>query len=253
MNSQPGRRLAGKVCLVTGGSSGIGQAAAIAFAREGARVVVADAELAAAEKAVRRAAVGEATAVRLDVTQPAAVRAAIESVAERHGRLDVLACVAGVALPEDGYVHETDPAVWERTFAVNVQGTFLCCKYGVLQMLRQGGGVIVNCASTAGLMPGVGAVYDASMTAVSELTRVIALHYGAENIRCNTVVPDGMVTPLPAHPTIRTLSERLGLVGPASRTWFARPEQIAPAFVFLASDDSSYLTGVDFPVHAGGP
>src|SRR5262245_31572957 len=101
MTIELGRRLAGKVSLVTGAGTGIGQAAAIAFAREGARVVVADAELAAAEKAARRAgAAGEATAVRLDVTQPAEVQAAIESVAERYGRLDVLACVAGVALPE---------------------------------------------------------------------------------------------------------------------------------------------------------
>ena len=147
--------------------------------------------------------------------------------------------------------HETDPAVWDQTFDVNLRGTFLCCKYAVLQMMRQGGGVIVNTASTSSLMPGVCPVYDASKSAVLQLTRVIAAQYAARDIRCNAVAPGGTATPLVAHPNFRSTSERFGSVAPMLRPPFSQPEQIAPAFVFLASDDASYLTGAFFPVDAG--
>jgi NAD(P)-dependent dehydrogenase (short-subunit alcohol dehydrogenase family) len=238
------------VILVTGAGSAIGRATAIAFAREGARLVVADFDPASAEETARRAAAGEALVVGLDVTQPAAVEATVAKVVQRYGRLDVLACIAGVLLPEDALLHETDPAVWDRTFGVNVTGTFLCCRYAVRQMLAQGGGVIVNTAAPFGPLPGVCPVYDASATAVAQLTRVVALQHAAEGIRCNAVAPGGMATPPVAHSGFGALPERPGRAEPAGRPP-VQPEEVAAAFVFLASDDSSYLTGVEFPVDAG--
>lgn len=246
MAIEVGRRLNGKVILVTGGGAGLGQAAVIAFAREGARVIVTDANLPDAEKTARQAAaVGEAWPLVLDVTRPVEVEVAVATIVERYGRLDVLACTAGIVLPGDGFVHETEPAVWDQTFNVNVRGTFLCCKYAVRQMRQQGGGVIVNTASTLGLPSGACAVYDAATTAVLQLSRSIALQYGGQNIRCNTVVPGEMAPPLPAHPRLQALA------APASGgPPFVRLEQVAATFVFLASEEASYLTGVDFPAGA---
>jgi NAD(P)-dependent dehydrogenase (short-subunit alcohol dehydrogenase family) len=210
MDGVSGRRLAGKVILVTGGGTAIGRVAALAFAREGGRVVVADHDLAVAEAVAHQAAAaGEVAALRLDVTRPADVEAVVADIVARYGRLD-------------GLVHETDPTVWDQTFAVNVTGAFLCSQATVRQMLAQGGGVIVNLALIVNA-PDVAPVFDAAQTAVLQLTRVIALQYAAQHIRCNAIV-----------------------AGAAA----AQPEQIAPALVFLASEDASYLTGVAFPVDA---
>jgi len=246
------RRLDGKVCLVTGAASGIGRATALAFAREGATVVAADRDFAGAEETVRRATgPGTVVARRLDVTVAAAVEQAVAETVAMHGRLDVLACIAGILLPEDGLVHETDPAVWDRVMDVNLRGTFLCCKYALPQMLAQGGGVIVNTGSTAAVSANICPVYGATKAGVVRLTQVIATQYAERNIRCNAVGPGTVNTPLIQPPAFREMAARFPGVEGVLPGAYAEPEQIAATFVFLASDESSYITGAHFLVDAG--
>ena len=260
-------RLAGKVAVVTGAGSGIGRAIAIGFAREGARVLAVDRNAAAAEATVKEVASavagaaagdggpsgGSAIAVRADVTSVADVRAMVRAGVEAFGRLDVLVNNAAVQLHgRDGRCHEVDEAVWEETLAVNLSGPFLCAKYVLPELLRAGGGAIVNVASpTAFQGKGAGyTAYAASKGGVSTLTRVLAADYAADKIRCNAIVPGATQTPL-----IETLladdaiRRRLETLSPLGR--LGTPADIVPLAVYLASDESSFATGAHFYVDGG--
>ncbi len=244
-------RLAGKVALITGAGSGIGRATAIEFAQEGARVVAGDIDQAAAEETAR--VVPGMTAMGVDVTLAPSVRGAIATVVETHGRIDILVNNVGVGLA--GRVDQTEESDWDRIMAVNLKGVFLGCKFAIPYMRQQGGGVIVNTASTVGLV-GVPerAAYCASKGGVIALTRAMALDHVGEGIRVNCVAPGAIDTPLvraymTRHPDPEGLWKELVSRHPMGR--LGTPEEIARAILYLASDESSFVTGSVLIVDGG--
>src|SRR5262249_19559587 len=189
-------RLQDKVCIVTGGGSGIGRATALLFAEEGARLVVADKRVAGG-LAVAAECVGkdaQALAVETDVADAAHVKRLVEATVERFGRIDVLVNNAGYGIP--GSVVETDEAAWDALMATNVRGVFLCCKYAIPVMKANGGGAIVNTASV-GAAVGIATrgAYCPSKGAVAALTRAIAVDHVDDRIRCNAIAPGTIDTP----------------------------------------------------------
>jgi len=237
--------LKGRVALITGGSSGIGRATALAFAREGARVVIGNRRVSEGEETVRRvkAAGGEAMLVRTDVTKAAHIEMLVAKTVETHGRLDCAFNNAGVT----GDIARTAQCTeenWDRTMSVNLKGVWLAMKYEILQMLKQGGGVIVNNASVAGLvgMRG-GPAYSASKGGVVQLTRTAALEYAKLGIRINAVCPGFVSTPMTedhtsANPDLEAWMKK---VQPMGR--LGTPEEVAEAVVWLCSDAASFVTG----------
>lgn len=230
---------------ITGAASGIGAATARLFAREGAKVVVADVMVEQGEKVVSeiRSDGGEATFVRCDVTNPDDVKAAIDLAVRTYGRLDVLHNNAGIEGPqaETANYPESD---FERVINVNLKGVYFGLKYGVQAMLANGGGSIINTASVAGLVgfPGLLA-YNASKGAVIQMTRTAALEYAKQGIRINAIAPGVIETPmvqrlLAVQPEAYDSFLALEPIGR-----FATPEEVAQVALFLASDDSSFVTG----------
>jgi len=243
-------RLAGKIALVTGAGSGMGRAIAESFAREGAQVVCVD--ISGAEDAVA-ASLGEAgLAVRADVTSSADVQRMIATAEERFGRLDILCNNAGISGPFQP-LHEQDEAVFDHLIAVNLKGVYLGMRYGIMAMLRSGGGAIVNTASAAGLVGWRGAaIYSAAKGGVVQMTKAAAVDYALQGIRINAICPGtiwtGMVpdfagsrVPPPGTQALPNIPmDRWGL-----------DTEIAAAALFLASDEASYVTGTALPVDGG--
>lgn len=244
--------LNGKVALVTGAGSGIGRASAVALARAGARVVVADMAVDGGHETLRQIvkAGGEAVFVGTDVTCAADVKAAVACAVESFGKLDIAhnnaGVLAGAPLLDDGA-----EAAFDRAMAVNAKGLMLSMKYEVEQMLRTGGGVIVNTASTMGLVAGFGQwAYVASKHAAVGLTKAVAVEFAQRGIRVNAVCPGAVHTPMTA--AIRADSDaesRTAAMHPMGR--FAEPQEIASVVVWLASDASTYMTGAIVPVDGG--
>jgi len=248
-------RLADKICVITGGGSGIGQATALCFAAEGAKVVVADINPNAASETSRLIEKNGAAAlaVTVDVTQAASVQKMLHKAVEIFGRIDVLVNNAGLGFAAT--VEETDEADWDRLMAVNLKGVFLGCKYVVPIMRRQGGGVIVNTASVLALV-GVQdrAAYCATKGGVAALTRAVALDHVRDGIRVNCVAPGSVETPywtdiFAKSNDVAALRKNLEQRHPMER--LARPEEIAKAVLFLASDESSFCTGSTLVVDGG--
>jgi meso-butanediol dehydrogenase / (S,S)-butanediol dehydrogenase / diacetyl reductase len=244
-------RLKEKVCVITGGGSGIGRATALLFAQEGARLVVADkrnAQKVAAECANKGA---QATAVEADVAVAADVRRMIEAAVERFRRLDVLVNNAGYGIT--GSVVETDEEDWDALMAVNGRGVFLCSKYAIPAMRRSGGGTIVN---TASVVAGVGdrAAYCASKGAVAALTRAIAIDHVGEGIRCNAIAPGTIDTPY-FNDILKTSADlaatRKALAARQLLGRLGTPEEIAAGILFLASDESRFATGTILTLDGG--
>ncbi len=248
-----GGSLEGKVGLITGGSSGIGRATALAFAREGAKVVVGNRRIAEGEETVRmvRAAGGEAILLRTDVTKAAEVEALVAKAVETYGRLDCAFNNAGIT-GDMARTADCTEENWDRTLAINLKGLWLAMKYEIRQMLKQGGGVIVNNASTAGLvgMRG-GPAYSASKGGVVLLTRTAALEYAKMGIRVNAVCPGFIATPMTQDHT-RTnpdLEAWMKKVQPMGR--LGTPEEVAETVVWLVSDAASFITGHPLAVDGG--
>jgi NAD(P)-dependent dehydrogenase (short-subunit alcohol dehydrogenase family) len=245
-------RLEGKVALVTGGAGGIGRVAAQRFAAEGARVMVADVADDAAEATVAGivAAGGEAAFVHADVSRAADVEAMVRATVDRFGGLTVLFNNAGVFLEGDDSVVTTPEEVWDRVIAINLKSVFLGCQFGIPAMLASGGGSIVNMASFVALMgaatPQI--AYTASKGGVLAMTREIAVEFARSGIRANSLCPGPVETPL-----LRALlgdgAERRLVHIPVGR--FGQAEEIANGALFLASDESSFMTGAALVVDGG--
>ena len=247
-------RLAGKVAIVTGGAGGIGRASCRAFAREGAKVVVADQDGGAGEQVAEQLVSqgAEAVAVRVDVTRGAEVESLVAGTEDRWGRLDVMFNNAGIFHPADGSVLETSEEAWSEVLDVNLKGVFLGCKYAVAALKRSGGGVIINTASFVATMGAAvsQSAYTASKGGVLALTREIAVEFARKGIRANAICPGPIDTPMLAELFADEKARQRRLVHiPMGR--LGRAEEIAEAAVYLASDESSYVTGTEFMVDGG--
>ncbi|GLS45596.1 SDR family NAD(P)-dependent oxidoreductase [Methylobacterium brachythecii] len=243
-------RFTGKVAFVTGAAGGIGRAAAIAFAVEGARVAILDRteDALRSTEAAAKAAGGEVLAITCDVSRPEQVEAAVNQVVERFGRLDVAFNNAGVenkAAP----LHEIELEEWDRILGINLRGTFVCMKHELAQMVRQGGGVVVNTASGAGIC-GVagGASYAASKHAIIGMTKSAALDYAKQNIRVNAVLPGNIETPMMDRFTGGDIQKAIDLE-PVGR--LGKPEEIAEAVLWMASDLGGFVTGAATVIDGG--
>lgn len=247
-------KLDGKVALITGAASGIGKATALRFASEGASVVLADLNAEGGETAARqcREAGGAALFQRTDVGEEVAIAAAVKRTADEFGRLDITFNNAGVggAL---GPIEEIDSGHWDRTMAILLRAAFLGIKYSVAEMRKAGGGSIISTASVAGLRAGDGPLaYSVAKAAIIHLTRCAAQELGKDRIRVNCICPGGIVTPLlykhipGGEPVTRQF---LSTAQPIARA--GRPEDVAAMALFLAGDDSEWVTGTAMVVDGG--
>ncbi|MGZ6980341.1 MAG: glucose 1-dehydrogenase [Acidimicrobiia bacterium] len=247
-------RLDGKVALITGAGNGMGRCAAELFASEGARIVVADFDerLGAGAVAAIEAAGAEAAFVKVDVSSSTDVEAMIRFAMKQFGGLHVLYNNAGIFPADDGGATETPESTWERVMDVNLKGVWLGCKFGIPAMLDSGGGSIVNVASFVAIVGAATAqiAYTASKGGVLSMTREIAVEYARQGIRANSLCPGPIATPMleelmsdPARRQRRLVHIPMGRLG--------RAEELAKAALFLASDESSFMTGAQLVVDGG--
>jgi NAD(P)-dependent dehydrogenase (short-subunit alcohol dehydrogenase family) len=247
-------RLDGKIALITGAGRGMGRVAAELFAAEGARVAVADRVVEEGEAAVAaiRATGGEAVFVPVDVADAAQVEAMVAATVAAFGGLHVLYNNAGIFPADDGGATETPEPTWDTVMDVNLKGVWLGCKYGIPAMLDSGGGSIVNVASFVALMGAATAqiAYTASKGGVLSMTREIAVEHARRGVRANALCPGPIETELlaalmadPAHRQRRLVHIPMGRLG--------RADELAKAALFLASDDSSFMTGASLVVDGG--
>lgn len=248
-------KLAGKVALVTGAGSGIGQAIATLFAAEGARVGVADFSSDGGMQTVGliRQAGGEAHFFQADVSQSAEVQQTINGLVEHWGRIDILCNNAGIGVA--AAVVDTSEEDWDRVLAVDLKGVFLGCKYAIPHMIDQGGGVIVNTASVAGQVGVLNrAAYCAAKAGVVGLTKSISVDYVGQNIRVNAICPGTVDSPwirmiLSQQPD--PVAERQRMVERQPMGRMGEPSEIAKAALYLASDDSAFITGTALIIDGG--
>ena len=248
-------RLANKVVFISGAGSGMGRVAAQLFAREGARIIANDYNAAGLNETADlvRAQGGEIAAAVGDVSKDEDVRRCIQAGVQRFGKLDVLYNNAGVALSGDASVLTMSDDVWAQTLSINTKGIALCCKYGIPELLKAGGGSIINIASFVALVGCTNPedAYTASKGAVIALTQSLAVQFGPRNIRANAVCPGPILTPMleklyASDPAKRQV--RLNRI-PMGR--FGKPEDIVYAALYLASDESTWVNGASLVVDGG--
>jgi len=248
-------RLDGKVALITGAGGGQGRAAALMFAKEGARVVVNDVKVEGGNETVQMvsAAGGQAEFIASDVSKAAQVEAAVQCAVRHYGALHIMYNNAAVLHRKDAPVTTLDEQIWHQVLDINLKGVFLGCKFAVPAIIAAGGGSIINTSSLAGLL-GVGNVhaYTAAKGGVISLTRAVAMSYAKDKVRCNVICPGAVDTPMMAH-VLHSENQRL-------REGFERghpigrvgtPEDIAAMALYLASDESSWVTGSVFTIDGG--
>ena len=248
-------RLADKVTIITGSGGGMGRTAALMFAKEGAKVVVAEYGEAAGAETVEqiRAAGGDATFVQVDVSKDTDARAMVDHAVATYGRLDCLYNNAGIMPEADHSVIDTEVDVWDQVMAVNVRGVYLGCKYAIPAMQAVGGGSIINIASFVAIL-GCSVpqdAYTASKGAVLSLTRSLAVQFGSDGIRTNAICPGPVETPLLMDWLLKDeAAKRLRLArNPTGR--FGKPEEIVHMAVYLASDESRWTNGASLVVDGG--
>jgi NAD(P)-dependent dehydrogenase (short-subunit alcohol dehydrogenase family) len=252
-------RLAGKVAIVTGAGSGQGAAAAALFVEEGARVALLDVREQGLNEVAATLDPDRVLPVVCDVSDAAAVRAAVDRVVGAFGRLDVLYNNAGVLLQAppgtgqagfDGGVVDLDEDVFDRTLAINVKSVYLMAKFSIPPMRERGGGSIVNVASMAGAIVGsANHAYATSKAAIVGLTRAIAVTYGSVGIRANAICPGVVRTPIVEHIVNDEATRRIFEGSPLGR--LGRPDEIARVALFLACDESSFVTGAQVTADGG--
>jgi NAD(P)-dependent dehydrogenase (short-subunit alcohol dehydrogenase family) len=244
------QRLAGRIAVVTGAGSGIGLATVRRFAAEGAKVICVDIDAPAGASA---AAEVDGEFVSCDVADAGQVRDLFDEVVARHGRIDVAFNNAGISPPDDDSILVTELDAWERVLRVNTTSVYLCCRYAIPHMRRQGSGSIINTASFVALMGAATSqiAYTASKGGVLAMTRELGVQFAREGIRVNALCPGPVATPLlmelfakdPERAARRLVHVPMGR--------FAQPEEIAAAVAFLASDDASFITAAQFVVDGG--
>jgi NAD(P)-dependent dehydrogenase (short-subunit alcohol dehydrogenase family) len=247
-------RLAQKVALITGAGSGIGRQTALLFAREGAQVVCVDINGDTAHQTADQITTdgGQAHAVQADIAKAAGAKGMIDAAEDAYGHLDILFNNAGISHIDDGDAEDTDEAVWDLTMEVNLKGVFLGCKYGIAALRRAGGGSIINTASFVAVLgaatPQI--AYTASKGGVLALSRELAVVHARQNIRVNALCPGPLRTELLMKYLDTEAKRQRRLVHiPIGR--FGEAEEIARSVLFLASDESSYITGTQFVVDGG--
>lgn len=245
-------RLQDKVSVITGAASGIGKASALLFAKEGSKVVVSDIQEEEGQVTAKfiKASGGEAAFFRADITKKDEVESMVKFACETYGKIDVLFNNAGVFWPsKDTLITEVAEEVWDRIIEINLKGAFLCCKYGIPELIKGGGGSIINTSSVAGIIASERSGYAVSKAGLIALTRSIARQFAKWNIRANAICPGMVDTPLlrgldSAGPTQFPL-------GTSLIPRYATPDEIAYVAVYLASDESAYSTGAIFVVDGG--
>ncbi len=248
-------RLADKVCVITGGGSGMGRVAASMFAAQGAKVVVAEFDTAAGQETVRLVtdAGGAATFVRADVSKEPDAQEMIRTAVDAYGRVDVLYNNAGIMPAADHSVIDTDVETWDTVMAVNLRGVFLGCKYAIPEMVSQGSGSIINIASFVALL-GCSVpqdAYTASKGAILALTRSLAVQFGPKGVRANAICPGPVETPLLLDWLVKDEeAKRIRLArNPTGR--FGKPEEIVNMALYLASDESKWTNGASLVIDGG--
>jgi NAD(P)-dependent dehydrogenase (short-subunit alcohol dehydrogenase family) len=247
-------RLENKIAIITGGGDGIGQAAALLFAREGASVVIADIDPKRGNKTVDmiKAENNESMFVEVDIAKEDSVKNMIKEVIDAYGKIDIL--VNSAAIFVEATVLNTSVEDWDNIMAVNLRGMFLCCKYVIPEMIKAGGGSIVNIGSEAGITGFKNqTAYDTSKGGVVNMTRCLALDFAGQNIRANCVCPGTTETPM-----VKKAIEIAPDPAKARRSFEARPllrlgrpEEIAAGILYLASDESPYATGAILSIDGG--
>ncbi|MBI3548874.1 MAG: glucose 1-dehydrogenase [Elusimicrobia bacterium] len=248
-------RLKDKVCLITGAASGMGKAACHLFAREGARIVAADVSKADGEEVVAavKKAGGQAQFVQCDVSKETEVRRAVAEGAKAFGAIHVLYNNAGIFPSDDHSVVDTEEAVWDKVFAVNVKGVAFVCKHGIPELIKAGGGSVINIASFVAL---VGCsvpqdAYTASKGAVIALTKSLAVQYGPRGVRSNAICPGPIETPLLMEWLLKEPAEKAKRLNRIPMGRFGKPEDIVNLALYLASDESAWTNGAALVADGG--
>jgi NAD(P)-dependent dehydrogenase (short-subunit alcohol dehydrogenase family) len=246
-------RLDGKVCVITGAGGGMGRDAAELFTEEGAKVCVADVNLDAAKETASHCDEGTAFAHQVDVADEQSVAAMMSAAKDHFGGIDVLYNNAGISPADDASVLDTTADAWDRVQAVNTKGVFLCCKHGIPHLLERGGGSVINVASFVAI---VGAAtsqisYTASKGAVLSMTRELAVQFARQSVRVNALCPGPVETPL----LLRIFGDDPAALERRRTHWptgrLAKAREVVNGALFLASDESSYVTGATFLVDGG--
>jgi NAD(P)-dependent dehydrogenase (short-subunit alcohol dehydrogenase family) len=256
-------RMSGKVAFLTGGAAGIAKASAIEFVKEGAKVAIVDinAEMGRQAEQDIRAAGGDVIFMQVDVTQEEAIRQAVDATVAKFGKLDVLVNAAGGSLLEDAPVHEMDIAIWQRTITLNLLNPFLCCKYAIPHMMKNGSGSIINFSSMVGMVGMYRPAYAAAKGGIMSFTKTLAAQYAQHGIRANAIGPGSVRT----ERTIKRYQNKDWMLadnpGPAAKERritqklypFSTGDaiDIAAIAVFLASDESRMLTGTTIAADGG--